>query len=101
MCLFLGIDSTKGNAHGTKRGQRRYKMGTGFLFFVIQDSKIILLENSSFELMVDGGGCGLFLQWGIRCFWVEPSWVENDTTQLQFGIDHSDIQGDFFNWFRP
>ena len=26
--------------------------------------------------MGDGGGCGLFLQWGVRCFWVEPFWVE-------------------------
>ena len=65
------------------------------------------LENGSNVVMVDGGGCGLFLQWGVRCFWVEPFWVE--MTQHNYSLEliirgtapSSDIQGDFFNWFRP
>ena len=35
--------------------------------------------------VVDGGGCGLFLQWGVRCFWVEPFWVE--MTQHNYSLE--------------
>ena len=34
--------------------------------------------------MVDGGGCGLFLQWGVQCFW--GNLFGGEMTQLQFDI---------------